>query len=157
MSRLPASIYLPRHFRCHDVWTIGGMRLKVYVITDGTGNDQTSLLLTSVRKYAQEFLPVALAIENNDHGLGYIILHEGEMRNWMLVHWWAYEDIVLHHVASAAPGNSDFRSQDQQRFYACVWEQVVIHHERDAWVRTMLNARPDPELWIEDRLADGQY
>lgn len=40
---------------------------------------------------------------------------------------------------------------------ACVWELVVTAHERDAWVRHMLTARPDAPTYLADALPQGRY
>ena len=40
---------------------------------------------------------------------------------------------------------------------ACVWELAVTGHERNAWIRHMLTARPDAAAYLDDVLPAGRY
>ncbi len=150
--------YAPRYFRFHEVWNVGGMQLKFYSIVQGPELNPAELALAAARSYIDATLPVLREEEGSDHGLGYAMVHFGEMSNWLLVHWWAHQDIALRLLASAEDAGAPiFVSRDHRRFHACVWEHVVIDHERNAWAEHMMHASSDPERYLQDRLADGAF
>ncbi|MEZ5920087.1 MAG: hypothetical protein R3C60_01920 [Parvularculaceae bacterium] len=151
------SSYQQRNFRFSGIWQVGGIALKIYLINRHDDPAAQTDLLSLAKIYTATNLPSIAAVEGNDHGVGYSILHAGEMSNWLLVHWWAYGDIALRLLASCDHGQIEFRSQDHRRFHACVWEHVVIDHERDAWVRHMSRDDRTAEQYLEDRLPNGQY
>ncbi len=153
----PIDIYQPRNFRHHGLWTVGDLRLKVYEIHPDGQASIAPALMHSAQQFIGAHIPAARADEGEDHALGYVVVHAGKMANWLLVHWWAYGDIVLASLASAAPDSTFFTSRDERRFHACVWEQTVISHERDAWVRTLMSPRGKIEDYLEDTLQDGKY
>ena len=154
MSDIPA--YNPRHFHFHDIWDFDGLSLKIYLITIDTDTDIPEDMLKNAQKYIGSAMPAVRSEEGHDHEVGYVILHLGQMGNWLLIHWWAHYDIAMRLLASADVGTITFKSEDHRRFHACVWEHVVIDHERDAWIRTMMGAG-DKTLYLDDRLADDAY
>ena len=60
-------------------------------------------------------------------------------------------------LALATTGTTLFESMEQRPLLACVWEQLVMQHERDAWVRHMMKDDQDPSGYLHDRVADGLY
>lgn len=149
--------YKVRQFSYLGLWESSSTILKTYAIKLDQQDSSLSGLIDSAYIYTTQNLPALVEAEGHDHGLGYVILHAGEMSNWLLIHWWAYGDIALRHLASFDHGHSEFVSQDHRRFHACVWEHVVIDHERDAWVRHMSREDHSPQHYLNDRLADGKY
>ncbi|MEL6415229.1 MAG: hypothetical protein AAFZ74_16625 [Pseudomonadota bacterium] len=149
--------YKKRYFRFDDCWEIDGLTFKTYLITRSGEETISEAMLGNAKAYVRLTLPSIRQQEGADHGLGYIILHAGEMGNWLLIHWWAYQDIALRMLASADIGNTHFKSEDHRRFHACVWEHVVIDHERDAWVEHMMKEQSDPEGYLAATLQDAEY
>lgn len=147
--------YVEREFRAAGLWTIPGLRLKAYAI--GTGDPVSPATLDAARSWSEAVLPDAAATEGGSSGLGYAIVHAGSLGTWLLAQWWAHGDICCQRMALAPPGTRAFASVGERPLHACVWEQVVIGHERDAWVRRMMKAAPDAEGYLADRLADGSY
>jgi len=151
------SAYKPRCFHFHDIWQVDDLRLKTYTITCSEDESIEGDLLANALDYIRTVLPTARAEEGTDHEAGYVILHKGEMATWLLIHWWAHSDIALRLLAFAPLGDTGFQSADHRRFHACVWEHVVIDHERDAWVRTAMATSSDLNGYFDDRLNDGAY
>ncbi len=149
--------YRSRYIRSLDGWGIGDVTFKPYLISAERSTVIGSDLIESARGYIGARFPAICEEEGHHHGLGYVILHAGEMRNWLLIHWWAYGDIVLRMIASSPTDSSDFSSQDARRFHACVWEHVVIDYERNAWVGHMMKEKSDRSGYLGDRLSDGAY
>jgi len=134
-----------------------GTSFKIYTIRPGTAADIQIGLVEAATSHIKSSLPRLQASEERDHGLGYVIIHQGEMRNWLLLHRWAYNDIVLASIASAPLGSAYFQLEDHRQFHACVWEHVVIHHERNAWVKHMMSGSPEPRSYLGDHLKNGDY
>ncbi|QUL37627.1 hypothetical protein [Erythrobacter sp. JK5] len=149
--------YKIRRFRFAGIWRASATCLKAYVIVRQDVDREPDGLAQLAHDYAVEVLPAMVAQEGNDHRLGYAILHAGEMSNWLLLHWWAHGDIAMRHLASCDDAQNGFVSQDGCRFHACVWEHIVISHERDAWVRHMSDPARRGKFYLEDRLPDGPY
>lgn len=149
--------YTARRFAFEQVKRLGGIDFKVYIIAAEGRMDIASALLDRSYQYVESVLPRVRKSEGEDSGLGYIILHAGEMSNWLLVHWWAHSDIALRLLASAENKDAEFASQDHRHFHACVWEHVVIDHERHAWVRGAMQADGSAARYLADTLADGRY
>lgn len=156
-NTLEISKYKSRHFVFEDVWEFGGMRLKAYLVTTSHEHSVPQELIVNAKAYIDLTLPEIRTQEGEDHGLGYVILHMGEMRNWLLIHWWAYENIAMGMLASAEIGVTQFKSEDHRRFNACVWEHVVINHERDAWIDKVMTGTGDVAAYLNDRLTDGYH
>ncbi len=153
-AQLPA--YSPRRFSFAEIWPVADLQLKVYVITQADRSIEPTLV-DAARRYLDQHLPKLVALEGGAHGVGYAIVHAGQQANWLLAHWWAHCDIVLSTLASSAPSDDQFRSADHRRFHACVWEHVVIDHERDAWVRQLRTENPSLTAYLQDRLQPGLY
>lgn len=95
----------------------------------------------------------------SDHGLGFVIVHEGTDGVYLLLDAWADDNLLRHHVWRAphhAP--TAFASLAGSDIMACVWELAVIEHERQAWLKWMFGARSDarPTAYLADVLnVDG--
>ncbi|MEM7701543.1 MAG: hypothetical protein AAF251_06355 [Pseudomonadota bacterium] len=149
--------YEAREFAFVEATELGGIDFKIYTIARTGASDVSPALLRNAYSYIETVLPEVRKEEGPDHGLGYVILHAGQMSNWLLIHWWAHSDIALRLLASAELGTDVFVSHDHKRFHACVWEHVVIDHERLAWVRQAMSATGSASNYQSDRLADGRY
>lgn len=154
IAALPS--YAPRAFHTEGDWSVADTRLKVYGIAIGDQARVAPDVIAAARAYTEQALPAVLA-EEGGHGAGYVVIHAGEMANWLLIHWWAHDDICMRLLASAPPGSADFTSQDHRRFLACVWEMIVITHESNAWIRQMQSGAATLDGYFADRLPDGLY
>ncbi|MEM1262468.1 MAG: hypothetical protein AAGH76_08730 [Pseudomonadota bacterium] len=147
--------YAPRRFEHLPAWSVGETTFKPYAITVGEAPLSAELATAGYNYVAS----VADTINTDEtHGCGYAMIHHGEDAVWLLAHWWAYADIALRLLASApADGTPEFRSRDTERFHACVWEHVIINHERDAWVKHVLTDAPSLDHYLADALPNGWY
>lgn len=83
--------------------------------------------------------------------VGFLILHQGEERVWLLVNWWAEGGILCGAVASAPHGGDAFASHFDPQVRHCVWEGLIFEHEREAWITARLGS--DPTAYLADILA----
>lgn len=157
MNVLPTPApYQARRFTGLGTWAAADLQLKAYGITWRLDRSGPPLeLQQAARDHAARKLPAA-AIAEDHHGLGFVILHEGRQGTWLLMDWWAHGDITCQVMAHADQGSTVFTAINRP-YLACVWETVVIAHERDAWVDTMLTKHPDPDAYLTRRLSDGNH
>jgi len=158
-TALPAEPYAPRRIAALAPWHGPTHTLKVYAIQRDP--DPAVPMLTAAQADAARAAALD-ALERHaggerDHGLGFAIVHVGEEAVWLLVDWWISGGIVCQRMLSAPLSRPGVFAPVQAPALACVWELVVTAHEREAWVRHMLCAAPDPAAWLADRLADGAY
>lgn len=147
------AVYQPRHFSGRNPLEIGPATFKSYLI-----DLQASLPPADALRQA-----ASLAIEDlirlgsvPAEAIGFVILHRGEEANWLLVHWWA-DGGILHGLTFRAHSDSMVFEPAPTGLMACVWEQVVIGHERQAWIDNVMQATARIGGYLGDMLRDGQY
>lgn len=153
----PLEPYAPRRFGSLGEWRIGRFRLKAYGINVRTDPGLPLVaepIVEAARKHVGRRLAVAER-ESGHYGLGYVILHEGADAVWLLIDWWIEAEVACHLLSSARKEAPTAFSPVTRPLLACVWEMAPIAHERDAWIRHMLKAGPDPAGYLADRLPDG--
>jgi len=91
----------------------------------------------------------------NDNGLGYLIVHAGDVDDWLLLRWWVDGGIVAGELACRR-GDAPFKIFEKP-YIECVWEGVVTEFERDAWVRHIMAGSGHSEEYLSDQLATGRY
>ncbi|GEM47060.1 hypothetical protein [Deinococcus cellulosilyticus] len=101
--------------------------------------DRQELSLEKVLPYLQQHLPEKQESPET-HGVGFILLHAGADGNYLLIHWWAGENMLFSSVHMSTLERPDhFEDISSSGVMACVWELEVIWAERNAWVQTALN------------------
>ncbi len=124
-------------------------RLKSYSIVYGnTPFDRAAF--NAGLDLAHRQLPAPAAAPGRP-GVGFVIFHQGRTGPYLILAWWDNENelpvrVFLQEGAgwrSAAAGES-----------FCVWDLRVIWHERESYVHTMLNGRPDEAAYLAD-VIDG--
>lgn len=148
----PVEPYRPRQYRSGGLLEVGTARFKTYLIDRAEAPlAEEDALAAMAAFFDQPNAPVV-----PDHALGHIMVHRGEGGDWLLVHWWTPGGIMAGHLLQSACGALTFHLVAGP-VIACVWEQIVVEHERRAWVRHMMAAKPDPEGFLADQLTKGSY
>ena len=155
----PPAPYARRRFGSLGLWEGGGFALKAYAINKDTEPALPLLpgnVAGAARAHVAGRLDAARA-EGGHYGLGYVVLHRGEEANWLLLDWWIEGGIGCQLLSSSTAAAPTRFEPVARPFVACVWELVVVGHERYAWVRHMLKADPDPLGYLNDRMDDGLH
>jgi hypothetical protein len=155
----PPEPYRPRRFECLGVWRIGSFELKAYAITWRV-ESVASILPIHIVEAARRYAALIESEANTEGGhfdLGFVVLHEGRDRVYLLMDWWAHENVLCQALSKAEFDSPASFERVRRPLVACVWEQLVIAHERDAWVRHMLQERPDRAAYLADRMPSGLY
>lgn len=143
--------YHPRTLACYDVVEMSGIRTKPYTIF---AEGREGIDMAPVLDHAEIALAASSIPSTARHGLGYLIYHAGMQTNWLLTRVWMPGGIVSGLLARIENGE---RVDVTEPIIECVWEEVVVHHERMAWVRHMMGRAEDPDAYLDDRLPSGSY
>lgn len=157
MSALVGS-YETRMIHCLGLSTIEGWKLKVYEIYQHKDarppGSPEHFVVTEAKRFVRTVLKQPAETQSR-YGIGFLIVHRGMDRNWMLLDWW-YEREILKQVLMSSPLDrpSAISLEQGDDLMACTWELAVIGFERDAWVEKVLRNPdgPDLEAYFEQRL-----
>ncbi|WP_256920774.1 hypothetical protein [Streptomyces hilarionis] len=140
---------------------VAGRWVKRYHVTaDPAG------IAPEVENAAYAFLPALLPEPDGTPPATFVVLHRGgDDGAYLNAYSWVWDNVL--HFGGAAAGQPVLGCPDHDptRFTAvdrswigCVWELPPILHERDAWVRHMLDRRtgeaPDLRAYLADSLTD---
>ncbi len=149
--------YSKRWFTNLGLQQTGGVILKMYWIkSDPDLSEMPATLRSAVDGQIEELVKEVHDLGSH-HSQAYAIIHSGSAGTWLLFHWWAFGEINCHVLMRAEPGSNDFYRVGDTRLNACVWESVIIEHERKAWVKNMLTDKPNPAAYQADTLPNGTY
>ncbi len=135
----------PPNYRNRDIipvrsGVLNGWDLKHYEISASP-----EPIAAAIRAEADQAVDAILgSISPNQLGCGFTILHKGEEAIWLLIDLWE-DDILSHRVLrSDLAERAEFRVLDTPYSVTCVWELLVVEHERRAWVQHVLQNRSNP-------------
>jgi hypothetical protein len=145
--------YKPRQIKFVELWTFEDWKIKIYCIyesenlwNDGYIDIAKSLAETEIKK---------LSGESSNHKTGFLTIHIASMFNQIIFDWWAHQNELRHIVFKAnADTLESFRNITSSGEAFCIWELNVIAHERESWIRNILENYPNPnfESYYADRL-----
>lgn len=114
-----------------------GWRIKVYGISVKLEPLSKELVFKGIKAVISHLPQPALT--ESRYGVGFMIIHQGAMRNWFLLDWWEKEDIMHHRLFSSPLNDPDsISAESDSTLIACVHELRVIGFESEAWIKTVL-------------------
>jgi hypothetical protein len=134
------------------VWKIGHLRLKVYGIT-AEGQNLSDSIVSKAHAFAQRDLPSLVAAEGEDDGLGFVIIHPGQLGVSVLLHWWIQGSVLCQHIERTLWGANTPMDTASRPVIACVWELGLINAEQCIWRDTMMVPEPDPDTYLDTRAS----
>ncbi len=146
------SVYQPRAVSSLGIWRVGHLRLKVYGVTAG-GQDLTDSIVGKAQVFAQRDLLPLVTAEGDDDGLGFVIIHPGELGVSVLLHWWIQGSVLCQHIERTLWGNDTPLDTASRPVIACVWELGLINAEQCIWRNTMMVPEPDPDTYLDTRAS----
>ena len=146
----PIEVYHPRAVSDHGVWEIGSLHFKVYGLL-ATGKEVTDDMLSVAKAFLEQDVLERVAAMRDSNGLGFVIIHPGDVGLSISAHWWAQGSVLCQHIyrreySAAAPMDTVARP-----VVACVWELALINAEQEAWRETMMTREPDRAAYLESR------
>jgi hypothetical protein len=159
MQLMPFAAYAERLVRFIGIWEMNGWKLKVYGISatrDLSDKDTVSAAMIEGGRQIAETV-FTRDPTTNSYGLGYVILHEGLLANWLLLDWWADEIQIRHQLYKSGSADPAAFERVTSDLIACIWELRVVGFEREAWIKTMLKSptRPDVRRYLDLHLPDA--
>jgi len=148
MTTGPIESYRPRAVTELGLWSIDGLQLKVYGIA-ADRKEITDSTINFARSFVSDEVPPLVAAEGDDNGLGFVIIHPGDLGLSVLAHWWIQGSVLCQHIHrtlwdAAQPLNTLTRPA-----VACVWELGLIDAEQKIWRKTMMKADADASAYLE--------
>jgi hypothetical protein len=125
----------------HGVHSVGDWSVKLYGVA-GKAPTISADLLSLGLEIAASALPRP-ALTSTRYGVGFVVVHEAQSFNTVIVDWWEMVNELRHHVFRASPGApGSFHEVTASGESVCVWELGVQAFERQAWIDTVLQ-QPD--------------
>ncbi|MDX3975263.1 hypothetical protein [Shinella sp.] len=152
MNAGATELYRPRAVQHLGLWQVDPLTLKVYgVVADG--KDVTGAMLDDAKAFVSQALPPLVAAEGQDNGLGFVIIHPGELGISVLAHWWIQGSVLCQHIRRTLWGAQKPMETATRPVIACVWELGLIHAEQQVWRETMMTGKPDADAYLKTRAA----
>ena len=152
MNQGARELYRPRAVSDLGLWNVGSLTLKVYGIV-ADGKEVTDETLNDAYAFVSEEVPPLVAAEGEDNGLGFVIIHPGDLGVSVLAHWWIQGSVLCQHIRRQLWGADTPMNTAERPVIACVWELGVINAEQEAWRETMMTPAPDPSAYLKTRAA----
>lgn len=147
----PIEIYRPRNVSDLGRWDIGGLALKIYgLVANDKSIDQTLLLLAQA--FVRDEILLRVKEEGDDNGMGFVVIHPGELGVSILAHWWIQGSVLCQHIYRKQYGAAEPMDTVKRPVIACVWELAIINAEQEAWRETMMKLPPNPSNYMAARV-----
>ncbi|WP_292562847.1 hypothetical protein [Mesorhizobium sp.] len=89
--------------------------------------------------------------EGDDNGMGFVIIHPGELGVSISVHWWIQGSVLCQHIYRKLYSAAEPMDTVKRPVVACVWELALINAEQEAWRKTMMKSEPSPSGYMDAR------
>lgn len=140
--------YKTRPIRFLHLAEYNDWRIKVYGIRF-QGEDPADIPDPQVVELAREAMLALLpqpAVNETRYGAGFLIIHQGEDRVWLLLDWWYDREILKQQMFSAPLESPGEITRAEDDLLACIWELAIHCFERQAWIETVLDNPDGPDL-----------
>jgi hypothetical protein len=144
--------FAPRPVEFHGLRGSDGWRLKVYSVRYGSRPLDWPAFDAGLRM-ADATLPHPATTDGRP-GVGFLIAHEGQSADYVVLCWWDQENELPLKVFVHLHGPDESWRPARTRESFCVWDLDIIWSERQAYVDTMLNGGGgDVEAYLARVLA----
>ncbi len=147
-----AELYIPRTVIHLGLWDVSHLKLKVYGVL-AAGRELTSAMIDEAKSFVARDLPPLVLAEGDDNGLGFVIIHPGDLGISVLAHWWIQGSVLCQHIRRTLWGADKPMDTATRPVIACVWELGLINAEQQLWRDTMMTGRPDSGAYLNARVA----
>jgi hypothetical protein len=150
MNSETIEIYRPRDVSNLGQWDIGGLKLKVYGLVADNKKIDHAMVTLAQSFVRQEVLP-RVVDEGDDNGMGFVIIHPGELGISISAHWWIQGSVLCQHIYRKLYAASKPMDTVKRPVIACVWELALINAEQEAWRKAMMKSEPSPSAYMDTR------
>ena len=150
MSNGPIEIYQPRVISDQGVWDIDAQQFKIYgLLADGQA--LSADMLSEARRFLEHEVLDRVASMGESNGLGFVIVHPGELGLTISANWWVQGSVLCQHNYRKLYGAAQPMDTITRPVVACVWELALINAEQQAWRDTMMRPMPVRAAYLEAR------
>lgn len=129
---------------------MAGLKFKIYgLVADSRTIDQAMLILA--QSFVRRDVLPRIADEGDDNGMGFVIIHPGELGVSISAHWWIQGSVLCQHIYRKLYSATEPMDTVKRPVIACVWELALINAEQEAWRRTMMKSEPNPSVYMDTR------
>ena len=131
--------YQPRTITPLEFFEAKGWRFKIYSILY-KDKPLDFALIEAAKETALDFVPQP-ATTPKHYGVGFVSIHQGQSYDFVTVGYWAFES-ELKHQTYMRPSSSSAKLETltANELSMDVWDIKVLAFERDAWLKTVLQA-----------------
>jgi len=150
MGNGPIEIYQPRVISDQGIWDLGRLQFKVYgLLADGKA--LSADMLSEARQFLEDEVLDRVAMMGESNGLGFVIIHPGDLGLSISAHWWVQGSVLCQHIHRQLYGADEPMETITRPVVACVWELALINAEQQAWRKTMMRPLPDRAAYLKAR------
>jgi len=139
--------YLARKIEPLSAWEFSGWQLKRYGIEFSGTTSPADIFERAYSRVASWLPPRATTADRP--GVGWMLEHRGKTMDYLVVGWWDNENELRMKIWVTDQG--EWREALTESF--CVWDMQVMAFERDAFVATLLQPKPDIEAYMKQHLT----
>lgn len=150
----PVEIYHKRQVEALAPWRFEGITLKVYGLL-ARGKTLSDEMLEAGRGFVENTVLPAVEIEGNSNGLGFAIVHPGDLGLSISGHWWSQGSVLCQRFLRQPYDAATPLDTTTRPVIGCVWELDIINAETAFWRKTMMTLDPDPEAYVGQRVREG--
>jgi hypothetical protein len=144
--------FAPRRTEYLGAAEFAGYRMKRYAIVYGDAPFERALYADAMARFTRELPQPACSRERP--GVGFLICHQGRGLHYLVMCSWERENELATRLFIRAPDGWGDWQVPGPGHGPCVWDLVVVSHERDAYVRHVLtDARGDLDGYLADAAA----
>ncbi|MEM7033899.1 MAG: hypothetical protein AAF629_30435 [Chloroflexota bacterium] len=134
------------------IWEAASRKFKVYGIL-ADGQEITKEIIENAKSYVFNDSDQIIGAGPKDDGLGFIIIHPGELGVSVLIHWWSQGSVLCQHVRRWVWGSDVPLDMSSQHVLGCVWELGLINAEQLIWRDTMMVEPANSNEYLANRPA----
>ena len=145
--------YYPRDLTPEiGIWTFESCVFKVYGIV-AENRHITDSMLDNAREFIRSDVLQRIASSQDNDGLGFVIIHPGELGVSVLALWWIQGSVLCQHVNRWSDETSLPKNMSSLNVLGCVWELGLINAEQEVWRKTMMGDKADAEAYLQTRAS----
>lgn len=132
------------------VWEANDRKFKVYGIL-AYRQKISEEILSNAKRYLLNDIDEIIQSGPKDDGLGFIIIHPGDLGVSILIHWWTQGSVLSQHVKRWLPDSAIPIDMSSKHVLGCVWELGLINAEQLIWRETMMSDKASPAEYLAAR------
>ena len=147
MNTNPIEIYHPRTVTDCGIWDIGHVKFKIYGLL-ARGKKITSDMTSLAQQFIFEETSQRIESMSDNNGLGFVIIHPGDLGMSISTHWWVQGSVLCQHIYRRQYADSAPLDTSTRPAIACIWELALINAEQESWRATMMKPEPDHMAYL---------